>query len=396
MEKLVSIVIPIYNAEDYLRQCIFSVLNQTYQNIEVILVNDGSTDTSGNICREFALCDNRIRYIEQSNQGVTKARKEGARLSKGEYIGFVDADDYIEPDMYYSLMLNHSDFDLIISQWFREEGGQSKRSFDKIAIGPYRTLEDMDFIFSHLINVSSFGGGETYKSGFVGYMVTKLFKTELANRIFQEINESISIGEDCEFTYRYILNCKSILVTDICGYHYRIHNKSAVHSPDSDCNYLINICKLYSSLKKAFESSSYKETLIPQLEYKITSMLSKAPKKMGFTSQILHGKVVFPFIDKVKGSNVAVYGGGELGSCYIEQMRKWKLCNIRVWVDENWKIYQREGKPIASIDELLKQEYDYLILALENEEDVKRCLKIVLPSDVNRTNILWQKPYTLS
>lgn len=103
MVKL-SVVIPIYNAERHLQKCIDSILNQTERNIEIILVDDGSRDDSLKICQKYAKIDRRIRVIHQENSGVSAARNEGIRLSYGKYIGFVDSDDWIEPDMYERLL----------------------------------------------------------------------------------------------------------------------------------------------------------------------------------------------------------------------------------------------------------------------------------------------------
>lgn len=103
MEKrklLISIIVPIYNMEQHLKKCISSIIAQTYQNIEIILINDGSTDKSKKICEDFANKDDRIKIINQKNKGVSGARNAGIDIAKGEYLGFIDPDDYISEDMY--------------------------------------------------------------------------------------------------------------------------------------------------------------------------------------------------------------------------------------------------------------------------------------------------------
>lgn len=100
----VSIIIPIYNAEEYLEKCVESVLNQTEKDIEVILVDDGSKDNSLKICRSYSERDKRVRVIHQENAGVSAARNKGIKIASGKYIGFVDSDDWIEPDMYKTLL----------------------------------------------------------------------------------------------------------------------------------------------------------------------------------------------------------------------------------------------------------------------------------------------------
>ena len=114
---LLSIIVPIYNIAAYLEKCIESIQNQSYCNIEIILVNDGSTDDSGRICDEYAKGDRRICVIHKENEGLVKARKTGVRVAKGEYVSFVDGDDWIDLDMYECLM-QHADetIDMITSR----------------------------------------------------------------------------------------------------------------------------------------------------------------------------------------------------------------------------------------------------------------------------------------
>ena len=104
--KKISIIVPIYNIEKYLPRCLDSILAQTYKNLEVILVDDGSVDNSGMIADKYARNDQRINVIHQVNKGVSAARNAGLDLATGDYIGFVDGDDYIEKDMYERLLFN--------------------------------------------------------------------------------------------------------------------------------------------------------------------------------------------------------------------------------------------------------------------------------------------------
>lgn len=115
MSSLISVIVPVYNAEHYLRKCLDSVLEQSYEHLEVILVNDGSTDASPSICDEYARSDDRIKVIHKQNAGPGAARQDGVRIASGEFIGFVDADDYIDRDMYSSLIgiAAAGDFDIV-------------------------------------------------------------------------------------------------------------------------------------------------------------------------------------------------------------------------------------------------------------------------------------------
>ena len=100
---LISIIVPVYNVEPYLNKCLDSIVNQTYKKLEIILIDDGSTDNSGLICDEYASKDNRIIVVHQKNKGLSAARNVGLNIAKGDYIAFVDSDDFIEKDMYFTM-----------------------------------------------------------------------------------------------------------------------------------------------------------------------------------------------------------------------------------------------------------------------------------------------------
>jgi|MucameStandDraft_1065616.scaffolds.fasta_scaffold14298_3 Glycosyltransferases, probably involved in cell wall biogenesis len=126
--KLVSIIVPVYNVEQYLRKCLETIISQTYQNLEIILINDGATDSSPVICREYAGKDSRIVLINQENGGLSRARNTGVRASHGEYIGFVDSDDFIYFDMYEKLVSTLEMRDADIAECLVEDVNQDKET----------------------------------------------------------------------------------------------------------------------------------------------------------------------------------------------------------------------------------------------------------------------------
>ena len=122
-QPLVSVIVPVYNNEAYLPQCLDSIVTQTLSDIEIILVNDGSTDQAGEICKEYAAGDSRIRFLDQENRGPSSARNAGLEVAKGEHIGFVDSDDWIEPHMYERLVqiATEHDCDIVWANVYRNE-----------------------------------------------------------------------------------------------------------------------------------------------------------------------------------------------------------------------------------------------------------------------------------
>ena len=127
---MISVIVPVYNVEPYLRKCLDSIINQTYQNLEILLVDDGSSDKCGEICDQYAKLDNRIKVFHTANRGLSEARNLGLDNAKGEYIGFVDPDDWIEPDMYELLLkrLEETKADIVECGMIKEYWDKSEES----------------------------------------------------------------------------------------------------------------------------------------------------------------------------------------------------------------------------------------------------------------------------
>lgn len=212
MDKI-SIIVPIYNREKYLRQCIDSILNQTHTNLELILIDDGSEDDSSQICDEYGQKDARVIVKHQPNRGVSAARNAGLDLATGDYIAFVDSDDYIEERMYECLlsMLKSNDADMAICnlQQFDDEGNYYKKPTcikDEITDG-YAVLSRL-----------------TAKSDWAYVMVyNRLYKRE----IFKEIRYPVGkIREDEFIALPVYAMCEKIVITQDVYYFYRINGGS--------------------------------------------------------------------------------------------------------------------------------------------------------------------------
>ena len=395
LDELVSIVVPVYNVFAYLGECISSILKQTYQNIEVILVDDGSTDGSSTICKKYQDLDPRVKLISQENQGVVCARKNGANAASGNYISFVDADDYVDIDLYQRFMECKGNFDLVISQWFRESNGQVRRTQERIGLGAYQTEDDMNFLFDHLISVASAGGTATIRPGLHTGMCQKLYKTNLVRTVFDSVDTSIGFGEDAEFIFRYILQCNSVLVTDICGYHYRKRDTSVTQIKDNGELYLANYSKLYRALYPVFQAHPRCDTLIPQLQFKIFRALGNTPQRMGFAPAAQNRAVVFPFLNLLNEKSIVLYGCGRLGQTYQRQILQFNICKIVLWTGEEWAYHQREGWAVSPLEKISETIYDYAVIAAETEEEAASNIEMLVAMGVERTKILWRKPLML-
>ena len=223
MPKL-SVIVPVYNTEKYLRECIDSILAQTFTDFELILVNDGSTDGSGAICDEYAGKDPRIRVIHQENGGITGARKSGVRVAQGEYVTFVDSDDWIDREMYRTMLdcRQEADPDVVICSMLMETMKGILPQKEIIKAGFYdknRMQKDvypiMLFDFLHCVPAMA------------PSLCNKLFRRQLLESVIVQVNDTITYGEDALCTYACLLNAERIYVSEAQSYHYRNHMESA-------------------------------------------------------------------------------------------------------------------------------------------------------------------------
>lgn len=222
----ISIVVPVYNVEAYLHRCVDSILAQDVRNLEIILVDDGSTDRSGQICDEYGKMDERILVCHKPNGGLTSAWKAGVERAAGEYVGFVDSDDWIDSDM-YSRMLElavRENADVTVCGLvfdFEDPKIPKRKEISNFKKEVYNR-EELEALFPSLINDGSFFG-RTLQSA----RVTKLFRRELLCKNMDDCDERVSLGEDMQITVPVLLDSRKLcVVQDFYPYHYWINNKS--------------------------------------------------------------------------------------------------------------------------------------------------------------------------
>ena len=217
MKKQVSIIVPIYNLEEYIENCIMSILCQTYKDIEVLLIDDASTDNSENICRKYEERDERIKYIKQTHKGVSAARNKGIEESTGEYIMFVDGDDYVSPDIVKTLLNGFLDETIIMTACNRKIVYNKEEAFQLLQIAP-KVVSCYDYLKDCFL-------GRGYASG----VCAKMYKRENIGDIrFQ--NGKI-YGEDSYFCYQYcIKEQKNIYYIPEKMYAYLMKSDSVCHT----------------------------------------------------------------------------------------------------------------------------------------------------------------------
>ena len=213
----VSIIVPIYNVEAELRKCVSSILAQTYKDIEVILVDDGSPDNSGAICDEFASKDNRIVVIHKENGGLVNARKSGLERSTGRFISYVDGDDWIEEDFIQNLVDCQQKYnvDIVAAGFAKDIGEDSERFTNVISSGFYDKTRMIAEVYPRMICA-----GPYFYFGVCSYVWNKLFKKELLYDCQMAVDSRISIGEDTCVVFPVLLKANSLYISENNSYHY--------------------------------------------------------------------------------------------------------------------------------------------------------------------------------
>ena len=225
MDKL-SIIIPVYNTELYIKRCLDSVVSQTYENIEIICVDDGSTDNSGKICAEYAEKDARIKYIYKPNGGESSARNAGLRNASGHYIGFIDCDDWIAPDMYATLhhmAKKHNAHVNVVNFYKNTDAEQLIMQNRKPIKNGCMSARDM---MIYALNRDDY-------TGYCSYIWNKLFSADLIRKNGLLFDEQIRFGGDVLFHAQVVLSdgCTGVY-NDTPLYHYYQRGSSTAHSKD--------------------------------------------------------------------------------------------------------------------------------------------------------------------
>ena len=246
-QPYLSIIVPIYNTEQYLKKCIESILGQTYINFELILVDDGSTDNCLSICNHYAEHDSRIQVIHQKNGGVTSARKAGLDIACGEYVSFIDSDDWMEPDYYSAFMDNCKGIqpDIILASGYKiEEVRDKRKQIQKVHSQLKNGIYHQKAIKKILERESVFP-----------VLWLKLFKRDLIEKNISLIDNRVCLAEDNLCFYACMLDADCILVHSNYKYHYVQHESSAIHRHSGknieNIGYFTNNLKKIRDIKNA-------------------------------------------------------------------------------------------------------------------------------------------------
>ena len=343
---MISVIVPIYNSEKYLEQCLISLVKQTYSDLEIILVNDGSTDSSRNICEKFKKDDDRIILINKENQGLVRARKDGVRKATGEYITFIDADDWIDADTYENL----KDFksDIVAYGLVEEYGFRIKKKTNKFTDGFYKKNKISNYIIPQMLCTDNF-----FEFGLLPNLVCKLIKRTLFMEMMNEVSDDVFVGEDVDFFYRLVFKAETLTIRSYCPYHYRQHSESMMRKKID----IESMKKLYIDLLTINGVKKKTEWEKQLNKYIMFVMLLKRPDKV---------VNLIKEIGEINGS-VVIYGAGVFGKGIYNQLKQNKKIKKLFMVDKQWKNLSKENILIDNPERITDINPDKVIITILDE-----------------------------
>lgn len=374
---LLSVIVPVYNAAPYLRKCLDSILHQTYRNLEIILAVDGGcSDGSVEICEEYSLKDARIKLLERPHEGLVSARKAGVAAATGEYVAYVDSDDWMEADACQRMtdLVKSLAPDVLIYGLWEEYQGRVFECPCQILPGYYDAIGMEKEIYPHMLERryidqkeilpgAEQNGIEKASGRCVHYPVihpsvwSKLVKRELLEQTQKMVPDSVIMGEDLVCTLYTLFRAQSVMVTDDMLYHYQRRDDSASMNnvPFDQYKYMFDAS--WAALQKSPLRDFHRKQLC---EWMLdAALLTKYEAFLEKFSELPFGPL--------ENLRIALYGAGQLGQ---EIYRKTKAVfpeRITLWVDQNYRLYQEAGLPVEPVRRLLEEAYDVVVIALVNE-----------------------------
>ncbi|GMN11447.1 hypothetical protein MTsPCn9_09460 [Croceitalea sp. MTPC9] len=376
---LVSVIVPIYGIEAYLPKCIDSLLDQSFFNFELILVDDGSPDNCPEICDTFVKRDTRIKVIHKENGGLLSARKAGLENSSGKYIAFVDGDDWVDKfylDTLYKLAIAN-DADLVVTGHFREFDGKIETIKPKTA-GIYEEKEIKTSIIPKAIY-----NGEFCEHGISTYVWNKLFKKELLASILMDVPNDIIMGEDAAISYSYLAITRKLVISRIPLCYYRQRHDSIVKSVENPKKEYYRLGLLMNFLKIRLSEVLDSENLNKQIKYYLYSqiLVRSGGLILNTSNKVLHN----PFLSVKENSKVVIYSSGSFGQHILATNLKSNFFKIIKWIDVDFhdmKIGENVVEPISSIKNDI---FDHLIIATINPSTHKSIQQELLLMGINQT-----------
>lgn len=388
MPKL-SVIVPVYNSSSTLSRCIESLQRQTMSSLEIILVNDGSKDASGDICDKFASEDKRISVIHQENKGALPARVAGCKVARGEYICFVDSDDWVEENMLEQLCPLMEDVDMLASGVYRNafDGSSMGQMLNVLSVGSYDLMK-LDF-WKGFYFPEKYVFGE-YPGALFGGLWGKVFRREIILDFIDMLNVRIREFEDWLFNVIYLLRCKKIRVVDSSYYHYCAMVNSVKYSINLD--FLSEQNLIYKIIKAEVSNHPAERILIKQIQKKFMyNIITITGTKMEFEDEALIPIWHFSRNDLLVNKKIVLFGAGSVGQSYFIDWKK-RGVNVVGWIDNVPGKIELFGMTPERPELVKYTEFDYVVCGVKSEKAYKDMQEQMLEMGIDEQKILWDRP----
>lgn len=381
-KELISVIVSIYNEEKYVERCIKSIIRQSYEKLDIVLVDDGSVDDSAKICRRYTQMDKRINFICKENGGLVLSRKTGILSAKGDVVVFVDGDDWLEPDWIanlYDLMRNHN-ADMVIAGFKKDLNGSVKTYTNAIEPGVYERGEIENKIIPRMMY-----SGRFFECGIYTYLWNKMFRKNIVKPNQLRVKDEIFMGEDAACVYPSILQANKIVITEMVDYHYCIRPNSIVRKK-VDMNDIKKLEIFYKYLRDIFSDHKFKDILLGQLFYFYAGFITLMSECLILEYPVL--PKTYPFGHIEEGSKVAIYSAGAFGIRIHRQFINKTALEIEGWVDPYYHKYAEMNMTVDSVDMLKEKKVDYVIIASIDAGFVEDSIGILKQSGIDADRII--------
>lgn len=356
-DKLVSVIIPVYNKEKYLCCCFDSIINQTYKSLEIILVNDGSSDSSPSICDEYARKDDRIQVIHNNNQGLYASRKNGFEHSTGENILFVDADDWLESTAIETLMDFSEGYEAdIVATGIFENGDYETCRIPEFKEGLYTGSQLEEELLFKIVDYDGF-----YEFKPLPYLCNKLFRRNVIAPYVSLEPEKLYYINSVVSIWLAFANAKSIYISHGCYYHYRVVASSLKRRNGTDFLDFVRIN--YRYWIGLFKKDRWKNLFDKYLLYYLTFRYPI------WYDEYCNQKHLAVFGGIPDDSRVIIYGAGVFGKNIRSLVEYYGTVKVVLWVDKQYGSYS--DAEIMSPDLISTcNDYDYILVAVSRYKSV--------------------------
>lgn len=378
-----SVVVPVYNCEQYLDECIQSILKQTYTQFELIIVNDGSTDDSLSVCKRYAEEDSRVKVYDIENSGAYQARKYGVNRAVGELLTFADADDWLDLNAFEMYMNIYEVYkpDICAFSYIHNEKNVAlnlceEGFYDKERIKQLLTL----MMFDPKNGIRQINPS----------LSCKLMKRELFLKVTEKVTGRINLGDDALVTYPAVCCADSLYMSNRIFYHYRHNTKSL--TTQIRLERVEELGTFQKALENVLDDMGLRETLQSQIDHYVRSFFGMLTENWYHLSA--SGiKYAFPYARISNDQKLVIYGAGEVGKSYVYSLKAHGYDNLIAWIDKKGDgVYEYESEIVYGLQKLEECEYDVIVIAVYKEKMAIEITENLINRGVNREKIFWERP----